>query len=117
MFSRLPLWAQIGIGFVALCSLDALFMAWGDRHFFASFALSLIAVILHWILIFGSLLVPIWAGCATAERTRRDWLGWIVGLAVLAGCLELGYRAEGIPGVGWRIEKIIDANADRDWEY
>lgn len=105
-FHRLPTWGKWTVAFTAFASATALGQAWGERRFVAGFAEALVAVVLYW----GTMFVPLVAGIAggmkVAERTRRDWLGWIVGVVIVLAGIMTGNLARDIPGVGWRIEKM-----------
>ncbi len=108
-FQNLPSWAKWLIVILAISSLDAIHIAWGERRFIAGFAESLIAVLLYWTIVLGSFAVGIYAGSKAAEYTAKKWLGWIVGIVAFIAVSFIGTLTHKIPGVGWRIERMLDA--------
>lgn len=93
--------------------------AWGEHRFVAAFAESVVAQFLYLAGPLGALI----GGVVVAEKLRKRWKrfpGWalfVVGLAVFiiiaASVRILGHL---MPGVGWRIERMLEAEPDGEWD-
>jgi hypothetical protein len=103
-----PLVVLAGLFVIAL-AIDAIAMMWGERRPAAAFFEEFVAQLVHWGTALGSAGAGIWSGIKVFEKTRSNWLGWMSGIAVFVaigcGVLILSSR---IPGVGWRIERMMD---------
>jgi hypothetical protein len=113
--AELPVWTRWVAGIVLITSVDAIRMAWGERHFVGAFSESFVAVLLYWATLLGSFALAIWAGSKVGGRTSRAWLGWFVGIVVLFSAFEVRDVVKEIPGVGWRIKMMEQAHDDYDY--
>ena len=58
----------------------------------------------------GCFIGGIWGGIAAYRWSNKNvWIGWLVGLALFGAIGSLRYFAESIPGVGWRVEMMNNA--------
>lgn len=95
--------------------LDAISMAWGEIRFVAGFAESFVAIVLHWSILFGGVAGGVYAGYKVVIYTSKNWLGWIAGIVACAAIWGLGTFANEIPGVGWRMKRMLETSSD--YEY
>lgn len=111
-FFELPVWARWIAVVLALMSVDALLMAWGERRPVAAFAECLVAVIAYWMTGVGTIILGIWGGVTVARKASRNWVGWVAGIAITLGAGFSRLLVKEIPGVGWRVERIEEARED-----
>lgn len=111
-FLELPVWARWALAILAIMSVDALFIAWGERRPVAAFAESLVAVTAYWATGLGSIALGIWGGVTVAKKTARTWAGWAAGIAIIFLFSFSRLLVKEIPGVGWRVEKIEEAREE-----
>ena len=110
-FFKLPLWAKLLIGFVIICMLDGLRLAWGEHRFVANFAEATLAVALYWGSVFGSFGLGIFTGIKTTDKSNSTKLGWVIGILVfLIVGVGSGLLISQIPGVGWRYDLMMSSD-------
>ena len=103
------------IGFGVYISIHAISEAWDERRFVAVFAESFVALVLYWGSGIGGLVGGWYIGALITEKTRRGWLGYIVGItAGVAIMISVFMVAQRVPGVGWRFDKIVEQHQDDD---
>jgi len=109
-FGELPPWARWTTGIFGVLLLSALFAAWGERNYVAATAEFFVAYIVKYGGIIGSIGAGIWVGALVSRRTT-SWLGTIIGVLVF---LVVGFvvfmAGDAIPGVGWRLELMRNAD-------
>jgi hypothetical protein len=95
--------------FVFLIAINAIVVVWGGKRPVGAFFEQLVAGILYWGILIGSIGGGLWSGTKLHDKTNSKLLGWIGGFAVFmvigTGVLLLSSK---IPGVGWRLERMID---------
>ncbi len=111
-FMELPVWARWFVVILAVMSVDALVMAWGERRPVAAFAEALVATTAYWVTGVGTILLGLWGGVTVARKTLRNWVGWIAGVAIALAAGLSRLLVKEIPGVGWRVEKIEEAREE-----
>ena len=114
-FWTLPLWGSFAVVVTALLALQAVFMAWGSRHFVTAWLQSFVAVSLYWFSILGSIALAYLAGWKTSQTSGHTWLGWAVGITVFVACTYVSTLFEDIPGIGWRIELIREYSGTSEY--
>lgn len=99
--------------------LDGIQDAWGEHRFIAAFAESIVAQFLYWAGPIGGAA----GGLALAEWLRKrpikipGWIMFIAGAGVFV-LVTLGVQLVGdaMPGVGWRMERMRQAEPDGEWD-
>jgi hypothetical protein len=109
-FSSLSTKGKLAMVIVTILSIDSIFMAWSDRRPVGAFFESFMAMGLYWAIGIGGLFGSIWAGVTYGEKKKSKVLGWMVGLACFAAATFAFYLTTKIPGVGWRIEKMMESS-------
>lgn len=96
--------------------IDAIRRAWSSHDFLPSFFLWWITEALYFPIILGPAAAAIFAGIKIAERTGKNWLGWVLGLAMLFifGGVAIGIVGS-IPGVGWRFHALMIISSSNDY--
>jgi accessory gene regulator protein AgrB len=115
---KYPNWVGCFLMTTALFAIQPYIMAWNEKRVVAAFAEWLIVDTV----IYGGGIAMIAAGYFTGtkiyKKFSRKWLAWllgiIVGLTVGMIIVEIGRE---IPGVGWRIDKIMDFEEEKDADY
>ena len=74
-----PAWAKWVAVVLALVTVDALFMAWGERRPVAAFAECLVAVIAYWMTGVGTIILGIWGGVTVQDGHPKTGLAglWV----------------------------------------
>lgn len=108
-----PRWIKVAaagaFAFVLLTTL--LSMDWHARRVVAEFAEQFVAVLLRFGAPLGAGIAGIAAGISAAARSRSNLLGCVAGAAVfLAIGLAVLWVAHRVPGVGWRVDRMMNAD-------
>lgn len=111
----LPTWGKWTVGIFAIVTVDAIFVAWGERRFVAAFAEHFAAIVLYYGVLFGGVAAGYWGGSKTFKKTSKTWLAWTIGILATLAVWFLTVVTEEIPGVGWRIKKIQEFSGS--YEY
>ena len=110
IWNRWPFWAKLASGVALLYAIIAITRVWGEPRPVGGFAEEMLAIVI----VDGSLLGAVFGGVAIGmfvakKWPRQVWLGWLVGFVAFAAIGSIRYVAEGIPGVGWRVAQMNDA--------
>ena len=111
-----PLWLLWVLGGLALIGVNSVFVVWGESRPIGGWFEQVVAEVAY----FGSITVPIYAAYRVGKRIQAwlelTWLSWLVGLVAwfLLG-FALLLTVEAIPGVGWRIDRMMDSESYSDW--
>jgi drug/metabolite transporter (DMT)-like permease len=96
-----------GLIFFAAVSFDSTVSVWGEHRPVGGWFEEFIARTINFGFPLAALAAGIFAGARVAERSRRNWIGWIVGIAAFYAVGGLLYfAASRIPGVDWRFERL-----------
>jgi PHD/YefM family antitoxin component YafN of YafNO toxin-antitoxin module len=103
----------IGAFLILALAIDAIGMAWGDRRPVGAFFEAFVAQGVYFGTILGSFGGAVWAGIKVFEKSKSKSLGWIAGIFLYAvvGTAVFALFSQ-IPGVGWRIERLVDRDLD-----
>jgi phosphotransferase system glucose/maltose/N-acetylglucosamine-specific IIC component len=107
---ELPRWAKWFFGVFAFLGVISLPEAFVERRPIGSWFEAVVANFLYWGLLIFGFFGALYFGSSISEK-RGPWVGWIVGLVIflLSGFL-LYFLSESIPGVGWRIERMLKSD-------
>jgi len=112
---KYPKWLGFVLLGLALLAIPAYSAAWEERRVVGAFAEWFAAYALLYVGGAGAIAVGYFAGRWVAAKSDRLWLAWIVGIVValvLTAAIQLASR--NFPGVGWRIDRIIEEGLDSD---
>lgn len=112
-----PLWARWASAIGLIVALDAARMAWPERDFIAGFAAAFTAILFKWGAPICAIAAGVWTGVRAADRTNSTAVGWGIGIVV---CVVVGGTlfqvADQLPGVGWRLDAMMNDNCYTDWD-
>lgn len=96
-WERLPTWGKWVCGIAVVLVFSALGPTLHERHFFSAFVGNLSALVLHNGLVIGGFVWSIWGRVKVAEKTYRNWIGWVCGIAIFALVGGTGNDLERLP--------------------
>ncbi len=105
-------WTTAICGIFALSSLGPAFHEGDPLAFIENF----LALIFRYGTMFGSFAVAVWSGIRIAEHTGRSWLGWVVGICVIALSATVMGTFERLPGIGGRMKAMSNSDCYTDWD-
>lgn len=84
-----------------------------DKRPFGAIAETIAASSIYWGSLIASICLGVWVGSKVLNQTSSKILAWVVGISLwFAAELAVFYIAMQIPGVGWRLEKMLKTEYD-----
>ncbi|MDQ0420971.1 hypothetical protein J2045_001998 [Peteryoungia aggregata LMG 23059] len=111
----LPTWAKWVTGISAVFALSSIGPAIRERDPLA-FVENFLALTFHYGLIIGSFATAIWGGVKIAEATRRNWAGWVSGIAIFVAFAFVSLTFQRLPGIGSRMKGFSNSDCHIEWD-
>ncbi|MBD9558444.1 hypothetical protein [Ensifer sp. ENS03] len=112
---RLPVWGRWLTGVATVFAVSSIGPAIRERDILA-FIENFLALTFHYGIVIAGFVCSIWGGLKVAERSERNWLGWLAGLLIfIAFAMVLG-TFQRLPGIGWRMEAMGNSDCYIDWD-
>jgi hypothetical protein len=94
-----------------LLTVDGVIAAWGKSRPAAEFFEQILAEVLHWGSLIGTLTLPFYVFGLVYKRTNKQWMAWTACMIVfsVAGFVST-YLTSLIPGIGWRIDRLTGSD-------
>ncbi|WP_332639545.1 hypothetical protein [Brevundimonas sp.] len=109
-WDRWPLWAKLASGAALVYAIIAVTRVWGESRPVGGFAEEMLAMVIVDGSLLGAFVGGIALGMFVAKKCPRQvWLGWLAGLVAFVAIGSIRYVAEAVPGVGWRVAQMNDA--------